>query len=58
VPADRDGGEHEGEEADDRDVKKDIHACFKKNNKVRVSVQLIPSLQVFRWLAEGMCVSV
>jgi hypothetical protein len=50
VPGDGDGGEHKSGEAEDRDVKKDMHVCFKKDNKVRGFVQLIRSMQGI-WLA-------
>ena len=43
VPGDSSGGEHKREEAEGRDVEKDMHACFKKDNKVRGFVQLIRS---------------
>jgi hypothetical protein len=43
MPGDSNGGEHNGEEAEGRDVKKDMHAYLKKDNKVRGFVQLIQS---------------
>jgi hypothetical protein len=50
VPGDGDRGEHQSGEAEDRDVKKDMHVSFKEDSKVRGFVQLIPSMQGI-WLA-------
>lgn len=41
VPRNSHGGKDKSDETEGRDVKKDMHACFKKDNKVRGFVQLI-----------------
>jgi hypothetical protein len=53
MAADSSGGERKSEQTEGRDVEKDMHACLKKDNKVRGFLQLIQPCggfgRIFRW---------